>query len=316
MRARGIDWRLALVVVCACAALAGPAAAQPGPPPPGPDGDAPLGVLRGRIAVLELEAVGMAPEPVSRLESLFRMELERLAGHPLPSRRQMEDARRSSPKLRACGGEDKCLAALGKKLGVDVVVVGNVAGLGDSYVLNIKAVDVATEKQFPKRIATPPLRGSPDELIEAVRVAAYDLLAPEQLLGSVAVLSDLIGAKVTLDGKPVGTTPIPRRLERLPLGKHRMTVEKPGYLPFNEEIEVRFQKTTRVVVHLIVEQIVDPNGNKVVVKPRPAPTPWYGKTWFLLGAGVGAVLVGAIVGYKIGHDPIIDCEQDPAACGM
>src|SRR5688572_17841747 len=215
----------------------------------------------------------MDAEPVARLETLFRMELERLAGHPLPTRRQIDKARSSSSRLRNCGGEDKCLAALGKKLGVDIVVTGNVAGLGDSYVLNIKAVDVASEKQFPKRIATPPLRGSPDELIEAVRVAAYDLLAPQQLLGGVMVLSDLVGAKVTLDGKQVGMTPLPAPLKNLSLGKHRMTVVKQGYLPFDEEIEVRFQKTTRVVVRLIVEQVLDPSGNKVVVKPRPAPRP-------------------------------------------
>jgi hypothetical protein len=314
VRGRGIDWRSALAVVYVLTALTVPARAQPGPPPS--DDPAPPGVLRGKIAVLELDAVGMEAEPVARLETLFRMELERLAGHPLPTRRQIDKARSSSAKLRSCGGEDKCLAALGKKLGVDTVVVGNVAGLGDSYVLNIKAVDVASEKQFPKRIATPPLRGSPDELIEAVRVAAYDLLAPQQLLGGVMVLSDLVGAKVTLDGKQVGITPLPAPLKNLRLGKHRMTVVKKGYLPFDEEIEVRFQKNTRVVVRLIVEQVLDPAGNKVIVKPRPAPRPWYGKTWFLVGAGVTAVVVGALVGVALGKDEIIDCEQDPAACGM
>ncbi len=314
MRPRGIDWPFCMVAVCALLALAPAAHAQPAPPAPAADEAAPLGVLRGKIAVLEIEALGMEPEPVARLEALFRMELERLAGQPLPTRRQIDRAMRSSSKLRKCAGEDRCLAALGKKLGVDVVVTGNVGALGDSYILNIKAVDVATEKQFPKRIATPPLRGSPDELIEAVRVAAYDLLAPEQLLGSVMVLSDLVGAKVTLDGKQVGITPLPAPIRKLKLGKHRISVEKKGYLPFTEEIDVRFQKTTRVVVRLIVEQTGEPD--RVVVKKRPAPKRWYGSTWFIVGAGVTAILAGAIIGSQLGGDTVIDCEEDPAACGM
>jgi len=311
---RRLDLPYRVVAVCALLAAAAPAAAQPGDAA-GDDG-APLGVLRGKIAVLELQALGMDAEPVARLESLFRMELERLAGQPLPTRRQIDRAVRSSSRLRNCAGDDRCLAAIGKKLGVDVVVTGNVGALGDSYILNIKAVDVATEKQFPKRIATPPLRGSPDELIEAVRVAAYDLLAPEQLLGSVMVLSDLVGATVRLDGKQVGTTPLPAPLKRLPLGKHTIEVSKSGYLPFKDDIEVRFQKTTRVVVRLVVEQVVTPGGQKVVFAKRPAPRHWYGSTWFLVGASVAAVVVGAVVGYQLGHDPVIDCGEDPAACGM
>ena len=63
------------------------------------------------------------------------------------------------------------------------------AVLGDTYVLTIKAVDVAGARTLQK-IQSDPLRGQPDELIEGVRVAAYRLLAPDQLfikilLGSV-----------------------------------------------------------------------------------------------------------------------------------
>ena len=45
---------------------------------------------------------------------------------------------------RDCTGEDRCLAAIGKRLGVDVILAGTVGQLGDNYVLNIKAVEVAS----------------------------------------------------------------------------------------------------------------------------------------------------------------------------
>ena len=141
---------------------------------------------------------------MQRLETLFRLELGRLDRVPLQSRRGIDA--KLSPAEQACAGDDKCLTAVGKRLGVDYVVTGTVGSLGDNYVLNIKAVDVATGKS--QRIQSPPLKGTPDELIEGVRVAAYSLLAPDQLHGALQIQSDPIGAAVTLDGKLVGKTPL------------------------------------------------------------------------------------------------------------
>ena len=161
------------------------------------------GALEAKIAVMGFDALGMDAERVGRLESLFRNELERLAQHPMPSRRAIQKTVDRSSQLRKCAGEDACLGKIGQALNVDVVVTGNIAALGDSYILNIKVVESKTGKRLG-RIASPPLRGNPDELIDAVRLAAYKLLAPDQLLGSITVLSDLVGATVHLDGKPVG----------------------------------------------------------------------------------------------------------------
>lgn len=167
-----------------------------------------------------------------------------------------------------------------------------------------------TGKQL-RRIATDPLRGSPDELIEAVRVAAYSLLAPDQLYGSIAVLSDIVGATVSLDGKPAGKgkasmTPLPGPVAKVPLGKHVLKVEAKGYLPFEEEVEVRFQKSTRVVVRLApAEPVVDDGKPKVV--EREGKRPWYTSTWAYVGAGVAAVVIGAVVGWAMGKDEVVSC---------
>ena len=81
------------------------------------------------------------------------------------------------------------------------MVTGTVGAMGDNYILNIKAVDVATA-QAVQRIASDPLRGSPDELIEGVRVAAYRLLAPDAAPRLDPDPDRLVGAEVKLDGKP------------------------------------------------------------------------------------------------------------------
>jgi PEGA domain len=299
---------VSLAALAAVGVLAGgarTARAQASPPP------APAVSAGARIAVLGFDPLGMDEEKVARLEALFRMELERLAGGPSPSRREIVRALQGSPLAR-CAGENPCLAAIGKKLGVDRVVSGNVAALGDSYVVNIKVIHAATGAEL-RRIASDPLRGNPDELIDSVRVAAYRLLAPGRLLGSISVLADIAGARVLIDGRTAGTTPLARPIDNLSLGTHRLEVRAPGYSAFADDVQVRFQKTTRVVVRLVV----DPNATAQLARragPRPAPRRWYDSPWFLVGAGVAAVVVGGVIGYTLAGDDVVDCGAMPEAC--
>ena len=287
---------------------------QPGagsPPAPGPVATVPAAAPPRRIAVLGFDPLGMDEEKVASLEALFRMELERLAGGPTPSRREIARALRGT-RLVGCAGENACLAGIGKRLGVDLVLSGNVAELGDSYVVNIKVVNATTGAEL-RRIASDPLRGNPDELIDSVRVAAYRLLAPERLLGAISVLADLSRAEVLLDGRRVGLTPLARPIAGLSLGAHRLEVRAAGYSTFAQEVRVRFQKTTRVEVRLAA----DPNLVRLPIVPagpRPAPRRWYSSTWFLVGAGVAAVVVGGLAGYSLGHRGVVECDAKPEAC--
>lgn len=321
--------RFAIATLCAALVTSGAslgrtsgdAVAQPAAPGDradvvGVEGPGPEEALTQKIGVWRLDALGIDAELVARLEALFRSELDRLAKHPLPSRKEMEAAAGRDRRLNECTGEDRCLTAIGDKVGVDVVVTGSVAALGESYILDIKAVDVKSGKQL-RRIATDPLRGSPDELIEGVRVAAYSLLAPDQLHGSIVVLSDSVGASVALDGTSVGKTPLRGPLARLPLGKHRLRVEAAGYVPFDEEIDVRFQKSTRVVVRLAPVDAPAPEGGEPRVVVRRGERPWYTSRWAYVGAGVAAVIVGGLIGWQLGKDEVIDCTiamPDPR-CG-
>jgi hypothetical protein len=266
-----------------------------------PDLGAQDGAITQKIAVWRIDALGITQELVVRLETLFRMELDRLASKPLPSRREIEAA--IGKELRECSGDDKCLTAIGKKVGVDVVVTGSVAALGDSYILNIKATDVATGKLL-RRHSTEPLRGSPDELIEAMRVAAYRLLAPDQLHGSVGILTDVVGATVSVDSKAVGKTPMVSSIPRLALGKHVLRVEADGYIPFEETVDVRFQKSTRVAVQMVTRAA--PVAAPVVVTQHRSP--WYSRWYVVATVGVVAVVTGVVIGRELAKPDIIDCN--------
>ena len=281
-----------LALACSALAIASISSSARAQPAEGPEE-----ALDKKIAVWRFDALGIDAELVTRLETLFRMELDRLDRKPLPTRRDVE--RSVTAGERECTGEEKCLAAIGKRLGVDLVVTGTVGSLGDNYVLNIKAVDVASGKS--QQIQSDPLRGSPDELIEGVRVAAYRLLAPDQLHGAVQIQSDLVGAAVALDGKDLGKTPLANQgvVAKLPLGKHKLRVEAKGYDAFDKDVEVHFQKVSPVLVRLLPSNEVIGTGKVVLVERDPI----YSRTWFLIGAGVAAVALAAWIGYEAGKVP-------------
>jgi len=301
-----LRWALAGVLASALAFASAPdAAAQE---------RAPGATIGQRIAVWQIDALGIDQEIVDRLESLFRSELERLAGPRIPSRREV-DSKLGRSKLRRCPGDTKCLAAIGAELGVDLVVSGNVGQLGDSYIVNLKLIRVADESEV-RRVATRPLSGTPDELIEAVRVAAYELVAPERLQGAVAILTDLVGADVRLDGKRVGKTPLAGPLTGLSLGEHKLSVTADNHTPFETDVRVRFQKTTRVVVNLIRADLPPPG---VVFDPTLPPVererrPWYSSPWVYAGVAVAAIAIGGVIGWQLGGDDVIDCGASPEAC--
>jgi hypothetical protein len=304
-----VAWRItSLVFAVAALALAAPAVARAdGVGPAAPAQLAPEEALDKKIAVWRFDALGIDPEIVQRLETLFRMELDRLDRQPMPTARAIERA--TTERERDCTGEEKCLVEIGKRLGVDLVVTGTVGSLGDNYVLTIKAVEVATAKS--RNIQTDPLRGSPDDLIEGVRVAAYKLLAPEQLHGAVQVQTDLVGAAVVLDGKELGKTPLPNQglVGRLPLGKHRLRVAAGRYEPIEQDVEVHFQKVSPVLVHLLPSEAT---GTGATV--RKERRPFYTKTWFIVAAGVGAIALGGLIGYEAGYIPLCTFDKGRKSC--
>jgi hypothetical protein len=271
--------------------------------------DAP--VVNRSVAVWQLDALGIDDEIALRLESLFRTEIERMTARPVPSRREV--ARVIDRQLARCSGATECLAAIGAKLEVELVISGNVAALADSYVVNLKAVDVTSRAEL-RKIQSDPLRGTPDELIEAVRVAAYRLLAPEQLKGEIAVLTDLVGANVYLDGAPVGTTPLASPIRGAALGRHTLRVAAKGYTAFEETVEVRFQKTSRVLVRLALVAAATGAPLGPVHAPRPSRPRWHESTWFVVAAAVTAAVLGGYVGHHLAGAPVTDCSASPEAC--
>jgi hypothetical protein len=255
-------------------------------------------------ALFRLDPLGIAPDIVDQLERILRSELARVVGRELPSQRAVDDAVRQNPRLNNCTADPSCLVPLARALHVTRVVAGNVGGLADSYVVNLKLVD-DTGRELRRVTAT--LRGSPDELIDEIRVAAFRLIAPERLVGSIAILSDVPGATVTLDGVDVGKTPLPQPLANLPAGVHRLAVAREGFTAFAEDVPVRFEKTTQVVVR---QTAMSAAARRAERRRRAAgEMPLYTRWYFWAGMAVSAIATGIAIGYAVPKQTAINCTR-------
>jgi hypothetical protein len=268
------------------------------------------------LAIFRIDPLGVDPQIVGRLEGLLRIELSRLADATLPGQEAIAEALTRRPELRNCTGEVGCLVTVGRLLGVERVISGNVGGLAGSYVVNLKIVDVKERKEL-RRIQEP-ISGRPDQLIEAVRIAAYGLVAPERLRGALTVLADQPGATIHLNGKPVGKTPV-RTIRGLPVGTYILRVSKPGYTDIVRNIRVPFQKIAQIVVKLQAAGAKDGGGKRPAVAAVKRPYPWYTRWWFWTVVGVAAAGIGVGLGYGIGGQATgINCDSaaERAKCGL
>jgi hypothetical protein len=129
------------------------------------------------------------------------------------------------------------------------------------------------------------------------------LLAPQHIHGAIQIQGDLVGATVELDGKSIGKLPLANlgMVSKQKLGPHKLRVSAAGYAPFEDTVDVRFQKISQVVVRLLPSQVVN-TGPGGTVHRRP----FYSRTWFIVGAGVMAIAAGALIGGMIGK---VECRD-------
>jgi len=277
------------------------------------------------VAVYPLKSLGTEQQIVDRLEEILRAEVDRLRGVELQECADFDAAESSPPtpavlddaaaepdavgdvgEATACVDDPACLSRLGRGCGVDSVVYGTVGTLGESYVLDLKLVGARARRASGRQTVS--LSGDKVVLIDGVRFAVTNLVAPEQYLGALELRLDRAGAVVYLDEVKVGTTPL-GRLGELQPGTHALRIAIPGYQDFERSIDITFARTTVVnivltggVIAATVETTVVETEAEVVAEPveptaaPPAPwrTPLLVAGLSVLGGGVVALAVGGV----------------------
>ncbi len=239
------------------------------------------------IALMPLSSLGSTDEAVGAIQRVLVGEFQKVLGKRLITPQQLVS---QSPEVRAgveqCAGVVACLNEVMGGMGWDAFVVGNVAGLGEDRVINLKLIDVDTGSEV--RRTAEKAAGAESQLISYMRKAAVQLVAPELFVGSIEIVTQQTGVQITLNGELVGTTPLKSTRLEVPAGRHALEATAEGYVPFSSMVSLAYGETKQVTIEL-------PLSTAFVGGATPFRHRWY--TWAITGAGVIGLGLGGYFNY-------------------
>ncbi|HEU4729540.1 MAG TPA: PEGA domain-containing protein [Kofleriaceae bacterium] len=265
------------------------------------------------IAMAPLSTLGAEDTSAGtrKLTAQIEAAIAALPGTRVVRAAQVVDAIKKArkPQLRACEGDPGCLTELASLVGAQIVISGEVGGLGDSRVVYLAATENgkelrSTTLEVSARNESASAGGGPSG-------AVVRLLDPDSYRGTLRFVLDVTGATIYVNGSKV--TPSPRGEISLAVGPQAIRVTHPQYHDFVRFIDVEFGKTTDVVVGMQQYPIIEHDvQGKPINRDRveySEPPLW--RRWYVVGpAAVGlAVLTAVVVGYAVHDFPGGDCRK-------
>ncbi|RMD61780.1 PEGA domain-containing protein, partial [Candidatus Parcubacteria bacterium] len=170
-------------------------------------------------------------------------------------------------RARCRNTKPACLAAMGRVARADQVLYTAITRLPGRWLVTMTLVDVASARVLES--ARQHSRRSMVELRNAIWKAWVQMRGP-LLRSQLKVSANVSGAKVFLDGREVGRTPLvlTKRMER---GKHFIKVVADGYEPGSRVIRVKGGEGITVNVNLKRRKVSKEVEKAELAKPRERP---------------------------------------------
>jgi len=239
------------------------------------------------LAMMPLSSLGSTEEASQAIERVLVGEFKKLLGDRLIAPNELlsrGDVARGA--FLECEGLVVCLVEVIGGLGWDAFVVGNIAGLGNDQVINLKLIDVRTGGEV--RRASEPVSGDETQLIAKMRKAAVTLLAPELLVGTLDVRCPQANVRILVDGVLAGTTPLAGSRIEVPVGRHAIEANGEGLVPFSKLVDVQYDESVTLSIELPSNALYV--GGSALFRQQ-----WW--TWALAGTGGLVTGVGGYFNY-------------------
>jgi hypothetical protein len=240
------------------------------------------------VAVLDLKPAGVGAESAAgAFTTMLAAEVAGLEGYRSISRNEIKSilSHQADAQLAGCA-EVRCAADVAQLVNADVLITGQLDKVGGASVISLSLIDAgATDgSEGPAVLSRQEFafRGADDLLLALARPLVQRLFDGANAgthVGSVELFTE-DGATVIVDGKEVGSTPLPP-LRDLPTGVHTVIVSKGGRVSQTFDVVLARNETTIARVELLEESLFE-------------------QPWFWAAAG-GAVLVagGATAGITL-----------------
>ncbi|HEX7836477.1 MAG TPA: PEGA domain-containing protein [Kofleriaceae bacterium] len=264
------------------------------------------------VAIAPLSTLGAEDTSAGTRKLIGQIEaaVAALPGTRVVRAQQVSDAIKKArkPGLRACEGDAACLAELAGLVGAQIVISGEVGGLGDSRVVYLAATE--NGKELRSTTLAVGAAGGRDDAGGA-RGAAVRLLDPDGYRGTLRFAIDVTGATVYVNGSKVPLSPAGE--VALPVGAQAVRVTHPEYHDFVRFIDVEFGKTTDVAVGMQQYPIIrhDLLGKPIDRDRIEYVDPPVWRRWYVVGpAAVGlAIATAVVVGYAVHDFPGGSCRN-------
>jgi hypothetical protein len=220
-------------------------------------------------------------------------------------------ARAKKPGLRACEGDTTCLVELGKLVGAQIVVTGEVGGLGESRVVYLGAIDVVGGHEL--RSTT--LAMGPQDDAGGPSGAAVRLLDPDHYKGTVHFAIDAAGASVFVNGSKQTLTS--NGDLALPVGTQAVRVTHPEYHDFVRFVDVPYGKTLELPVGLQQYPIIEKNVRGLPISRDRTETvePPLWRRWYVVGpAALGLAILTGVIVYEHEKGQFPSCNSPDCTC--
>lgn len=231
-----------------------------------------------------LTALGSTEEELASVEQVYLSELKALLGDRLRSFEELaSESDLAAEAVRACRRSAECMMEALGAVGWDALLVGNLAGLGDDQVINLKLYDTRVGGEL--RRAQAALSGEESQLIRSMRELVVTVVAPEKLNGTLRFEASQPGVQIFLDGELFGTTPLSESSVVVPVGRHAVEGRGQGLVTYSNFVDVGYGEQATVQVQLATNTL-----------QLGAGTPYTSRWWPWTIGGVG-VLAAGVGGY-------------------
>lgn len=215
-----------------------------------------------RLLILGPESKAYNKDQLSMLAIQLRKLAERYGQLQVLSE-SVTDADPLRKKYGCSDATPDCLAEIGKALSADMIMHVEIQKLPGRFLVILTQIDVSAKKVIMQ--SRQPAGAATAALQEEIQKGWVEIFG-STFRSRLKVVTNVTGAQVALDGRPVGKTPLYLNQE-FGKGTHKIEVTMAGYQPIERQIQINASSV------IVVELLLQPEVVASLAKPNEFEMP-------------------------------------------